>query len=79
MQSSFTPEELGELARRAFKPRGSGARFAKLLGIRKEALTFWKRRGVPPAKVLLVSNFTGIPPHELRPDIWIPPINSEVA
>jgi hypothetical protein len=37
-----------------------------------EAVHDWKnlKRGVPASRVLIVSKILGVPPHELRPDIF---------
>lgn len=44
---------------------------AEKLGITLQAVAQWPR--VPPARVHEVSDITGIPPHELRPDIFRAP------
>jgi DNA-binding transcriptional regulator YdaS (Cro superfamily) len=44
---------------------------AKRLGITRQALNFWTE--VPWNRVLVVSEITGLPPHEIRPDIYPPP------
>lgn len=39
-----------------------------------QALHYWKklRQGVPPGRVVIVSRVLGIPPSEIRPDIFPP-------
>ncbi|QJP14696.1 helix-turn-helix domain-containing protein [Starkeya sp. ORNL1] len=44
---------------------------ALAIGVRPQAISQWKR--VPVARVLAVEAATGIPRHELRPDIYPPP------
>ena len=43
--------------------------------ITTQAIHAWKnlRRGVPPDRVVIVSRVTGIPAHEIRPDVFPPP------
>jgi DNA-binding transcriptional regulator YdaS (Cro superfamily) len=43
----------------------------RALGITGQAVSQWDR--VPPLQVLKVEQVTGIPRHELRPDIYPPP------
>lgn len=40
-----------------------------------QAVNDWKnlKHGVPPSRVIIVSRVFGIPPHEIRPDIFPPP------
>lgn len=59
-----------------FLTRGAKAKIARALGITKQAVSQWRR--VPAGRVLIVSEITGIPPHELRPDIYPEP-DDEVA
>jgi DNA-binding transcriptional regulator YdaS (Cro superfamily) len=44
---------------------------AAAVGIRPQAISQWDR--VPVGRVLAVEAATGIPRHELRPDIYPPP------
>ena len=38
-----------------------------------EAVRQWRKRGsIPPLRVLLIERLTGVPRHELRPDIYPP-------
>lgn len=53
------------------KKRGGIAWLADRLGLTKQALSRWS--AVPLDRVSAVSQITGIPPHEIRPDkpdIW---------
>lgn len=45
---------------------------ADKLGITLQAVTQWKR--IPPKRCHEISDLTGIPPHELRPDIFRRPM-----
>lgn len=59
---------------RAIKAVGGRAGdLAAKLGITPQALSQWDR--VPYQRVLEVERITGVPRHELRPDIY-PPINA---
>lgn len=53
--------------------RGALSDLARHLGVTRGAICHWQR--VPAHRVRQVSRFTGIPPHELRPDIFDPPHN----
>ena len=56
-----------------FGERGKYARMANVLGISPQAIRKWERAGrVPAERVLQVEASTGIPRHELRPDIYPP-------
>ncbi len=50
--------------------RGRRVRLAETLGIAPSAISMWTR--VPGERLGAVSRATGIPPHELRPDIFNP-------
>jgi len=56
---------------RAIRTLRTAQALADALGITAQALSQWKR--VPHMRVLDVERITGIPRHELRPDIY-PPI-----
>lgn len=65
-----------EALRKAIKAAGTGNELASQLGITPQALSQWEK--VPPLRVLEVEKATGIPRHELRPDIY-PPATTEAA
>ena len=54
---------------------GSGAELARLLGdITSQAISQWRR--VPAERVLDVERVTGVPRHELRPDLYPAPVEA---
>lgn len=59
--------------------RGLRIKVARALGITHGAVSQWKR--VPAERVIAVSDLTGVPRHELRPDLYPPtmPASSEAA
>jgi DNA-binding transcriptional regulator YdaS (Cro superfamily) len=50
--------------------KGNLARLAKELGIAHQSIYSWSR--IPAERVIDVERITGIPRHELRPDIYPP-------
>jgi DNA-binding transcriptional regulator YdaS (Cro superfamily) len=46
---------------------------AARFGVNKTTIMRWEEGHVPAERVLAVSKATGIPPHELRPDIYPAP------
>jgi DNA-binding transcriptional regulator YdaS (Cro superfamily) len=52
---------------RVFEQPGMRAKIARALDITEQAVGQWTR--VPVARVFKVSEITGVPPHELRPDV----------
>lgn len=50
------------------------AELARRAGVRPQAVFSWRAKGrVPAGRVLAVESATGIPRHEIRPDIYPPP------
>jgi len=47
---------------------GSGKALAGRIGITPQALSQWRQ--VPPRRVLEVERASGVPRHELRPDLY---------
>lgn len=54
------------LANRGLRP----VDLARSLKVNKSSITLWALRRVPAERVLEVEKLTGIPRHELRPDIY---------
>jgi len=53
---------------RAIKAAGGPAKLARPLGISAQAVCQWDE--VPPLRVLAVEQVSGVPRHELRPDLY---------
>ena len=53
---------------KAIEKTGSGARLADQLGVTRQALYQWHR--IPAERVLEIERITGVPRHELRPDLY---------
>jgi DNA-binding transcriptional regulator YdaS (Cro superfamily) len=54
--------------KRVIQAVGSKAELAKALNISRSAITQW--RNIPVNRVVELERITGIPRHELRPDIF---------
>lgn len=60
------------VVKRAIKAAGGASALARRIGtITPQAVSKWKK--IPPLRVAAVSAATGIPQHELRPDLYRPP------
>ena len=70
MTRKISRDELAQIAQKAIEAFGGGAKLAAVVGIRKEAIQGWKRSGIPPTRAQSISQITGIPLHELRPDVY---------
>jgi DNA-binding transcriptional regulator YdaS (Cro superfamily) len=66
---------MSEALQRAKQTVGTASALAQKLGITAQALSQWSQ--VPPRRVLQVERLTGVPRHELRPDIYPPPEPAE--
>lgn len=53
---------------RAVDLAGGSAALAAKLGIKQPSIYSWRR--VPPHRAAAIAAITGIPRHELRPDLW---------
>lgn len=65
--------EKDDALRKAIQAVETGEVLARRLGITPQALSQWDR--VPPLRVLEVERITGVPRHELRPDIYPIPVS----
>lgn len=63
-----------EVLERAIKKAGGVNALAKDLNVTPQAISQWDE--VPPLKVPAVERATGIPRHELRPDLYDDPAQS---
>lgn len=57
--------------KRAVENAGGSVALSIKLGISSAAIRQWDQ--VPPLRVLDVERLTGVPRHELRPDLYPPP------
>lgn len=53
---------------RAVEAADGAAALARQLGIERQAVSQWRR--IPVHHVLTIEQLTGIPRHELRPDVY---------
>lgn len=56
---------------RAIKLAGGPTELARRLNIKAPSIHSWRK--IPPKRVLTVAEITGIPPWELRPDLYPDP------
>jgi hypothetical protein len=57
-----------QIMRSIRRTRGQAVRIAEACGINKTAVYQWKR--VPPERVPTVSTIIGLPPEQIRPDVF---------
>lgn len=57
-----------EALERAIDAVGGPTKLAGALGVTKQAISQWEE--VPPRRVLAVERASGVPRHELRPDLY---------
>lgn len=62
---------------RAVKAAGGAAKLSRAIEVTRSAVSQWRR--VPAERVLKVEEVTGVPRHELRPDIYPPPAKETAA
>lgn len=55
---------------KAIKLAGGVNALAEELGVKHPAIVQWKLRGVPAERARQIEAATGVPLHELRPDLW---------
>ena len=71
-------DDKAQALRRAVDSVGGQAKFARLIGVTAQAVSQWDE--VPPLRVLMVERISGIPRHELRPDLYpFEPVTGEAA
>lgn len=61
---------------KAIEAAGGQEILAKHLGVPQSLISYWlnkAKRGVPAERVPAIEDITGIPRHELRPDIYPAP------
>jgi len=68
---------MNEATKRAIDAAGGPTALARVLGIKLPSLYSWRR--IPAERVRRVSEITGIPRHELRPDLWDAPARGDAA
>ena len=66
-----------DVVTKAAEKAGGVVKLASALGIRHPSFHSWER--VPAERVLEISKFSGVPPHEIRPDIYPAPTPTEAA
>jgi DNA-binding transcriptional regulator YdaS (Cro superfamily) len=71
------PGHAGLLA--AIEKAGGGAALARAVGVTRFAVQQWKQDGVPAARVPAVARVTGLPLHDLRPDLFDAPATAPEA
>jgi DNA-binding transcriptional regulator YdaS (Cro superfamily) len=64
------------LLRRAIRAAGGYARLAAGLGISRQTIYLWKR--VPEHWIIEIERVSGIPRHELRPDLCREPLTVDI-
>ena len=70
--------DLTKITEEAKRQGGGPSKLARAIGgITSQAVSGWKK--IPMERVFDVSRITGIPAHELRPDVIPPPAASDSA
>ncbi|CAH1661976.1 Helix-turn-helix domain-containing protein [Hyphomicrobiales bacterium] len=66
-----------DIVKRAAENVGGLTRLATHLGIRHQTFYSWRR--IPAERVRDIERVAGLPAHELRPDLFPPPVRGEAA
>ncbi|HLX18415.1 MAG TPA: YdaS family helix-turn-helix protein [Bradyrhizobium sp.] len=64
-------KDRSDVLKRVISAAGGIGKIATHIGIRQNVVSMWSR--VPPKHAVAVAKLTGIPLHELRPDIFPAP------
>ncbi len=70
--SKSTTEEIMTGLTKAIRQAGGQAKLASMLGISRSSVNRWLHKfdgRVPPERLIQIYKFTGVTPHELRPDL----------
>lgn len=57
----------------AIEKAGTAAELARQLGVTRFAVQQWKATGIPANRVPAIARLTGVPLHQLRPDLFDAP------
>jgi DNA-binding transcriptional regulator YdaS (Cro superfamily) len=61
-----------DVVERVIEGGGGILQLASKCGVSHQAVYKWRRSGIPPRRVLLLERVSGVPRHELRPDLYPP-------
>ena len=82
-KKSVKPPDMGSVAlEKAVAAVGSQKALAERIGVSQGHVWYWLKRsvkGVPSEYVLLIESETGVSRHDLRPDIYPPPVSRRAA
>ena len=73
------PEAARAAADAAVQAAGGGAKLARGVGVTRWAVHQWRLFGIPASRVAAVSRLTGLPIHQLRPDLFDDPAHASPA
>lgn len=59
-----------EIMKKAIDAAGGPVALAAACGVKYQAVQRWRRTGCPAERVLAVEKASGVPRHELRPDLY---------
>jgi DNA-binding transcriptional regulator YdaS (Cro superfamily) len=65
---------------RAVEAAGGEDAFLVKLGVRRRTLMYWRAgKRLFAERVIEIEELTGVPRHDLRPDLWPPPADKQAA